>query len=203
MTKIKTVPNQLVIKVNTEKCGNGKLFAQIDMEALNEAARRLEAGAFKLWIYFSKNQNGYEFALSSKAVEEEFGMKIKQYTNAKNKLIEAGYLTETSSNHYTFSQIPVIPKGNNENKENAVNPKGNNDVIPKGNKDVITKSNNALLPKDTRNITPITSTTINNTSDDNYPTITRAECMSLKNKEIIDATKGIIKVDNDKIYRVV
>lgn len=60
---------------------------------MEEAARTLEsAGAFELWIYFAKNQNNYTFALSSRDVENTFGMKIKQYNNAISKLIEKGYL---------------------------------------------------------------------------------------------------------------
>lgn len=146
----KTVPNQKVVTVDKQPTKD-KLHAQINMEALNAAALDLDAGAFKLWIYFSKNQNGYEFALSSKAVEETFGIKIKQYNNAIATLTEKGYLVMTKGNKYVFNEIPVMTKGNK-------------DVITKSNKDVMTKSNNSLLPKDIRNITSITSNnTFNNT----------------------------------------
>ena len=146
----KTVPNQKVVKVDKQPTKD-KLHAQINMEALNAAALDLDAGAFKLWIYFSKNQNNYEFALSSKAVEETFGMKIKQYNNAVSTLTEKGYLVMTKGNKYTFNEMPVMTKSNNA-------------VITKSNKDVMTKSNNSLLPKDIRNNTDNTiNNTINNT----------------------------------------
>lgn len=42
---------------------------------MESAAQNLEAGAFKLWIYLAKNQDQYIFALSSKNVNDTFGMK--------------------------------------------------------------------------------------------------------------------------------
>ena len=81
---------------------------------MEEAARKLDAGAFKLWVYFAKNQNGYEFALSSKDVLDTFGMKRDQYNGAIAKLIDNGYLTKTQGSNYTFTEISVIGKSNNE-----------------------------------------------------------------------------------------
>jgi hypothetical protein len=111
------------------------------------AAQQLDAGAFKLWCYFAKNQDAYEFALSSKEVLAAFGMKIKQYNNAVDELKEKGFLTESSGNRYTFNEIAVITKKDNEEiNKNCVITKSNNDVITKKDNGVNTKSNNALLP---------------------------------------------------------
>lgn len=140
MAKIKTVPNQKVVKVNKEPCSKSNLYAAINLKAMEQAAIELDAGAFKLWVYFAKNQNNYNFALSSKDVEETFGMKIKQYNNAVETLIEKKYLVNTSGNNYNFYEVPV-----NTKKDNDVNTKGNNDVI--------TFEDNTLSPKDTRNNT--------------------------------------------------
>jgi hypothetical protein len=74
---MKTVPNQKIVEVIKEPCNQNNYYARINLEAMTNAALDLEAGAFKLWIYFAKNQDEYEFALSSKATEENFGMKIK------------------------------------------------------------------------------------------------------------------------------
>lgn len=82
---------------------------------MEKAARELDAAAFKLWIYFAKNQNGYEFALSSKDVLDTFGMKRDQYNGAVEKLIKANYLVKVSGNSYTFNENAVIVKSNNEN----------------------------------------------------------------------------------------
>ena len=146
MANIKTVPNQKVVKINKEECNKTHLYAAINLAAIEAAAQDLEAGAFKLWIFFAKNQNDYTFALSSKEVKDCFGMGIKQYNTAIEKLIEKGYLVaEEGSNQYIFNEMPVITKGNNDSEKNHVITKGNNDVMIKG--------NNALLQKDIRNIT--------------------------------------------------
>ena len=151
----KTVPNQKTIKVHKEPCDNTckeNYYAKINIAAMENAAQKLDAGAFKLWCYFAKNQNDYEFALSSKAVEEYFGMKIKQYNNAVNELIDKNFLVITKGNNYVFNEIPVITKEDNV-------------VITKGNNDVMTKSNNVLLPNVIRNITNTTINTTNNITD--------------------------------------
>lgn len=74
-----TVPNQKIVRIEKEPCGKGNLYAAINLKALEAAAQNLDAGAFKLWIYFAKNQNGYEFALSSKDANTTFGLGKSQY----------------------------------------------------------------------------------------------------------------------------
>ena len=101
-----TVPNQKVIRIEKEPCGKGNLYAAINLKAMEAAAQNLDAGAFKLWIYFAKNQNGYEFALSSKEANAAFGLGKSQYDTAVKKLIAAGYLTNIQGNQYVFSEIP-------------------------------------------------------------------------------------------------
>lgn len=73
------VPNQKIVRIEKEPCGKGNLYAAINLKALEAAAQNLDAGAFKLWIYFAKNQNGYEFALSSKDANTTFGLGKSQY----------------------------------------------------------------------------------------------------------------------------
>lgn len=163
MANGKKVPNQKEVVVNKEKCNKENLYATINLAAMDKAAQDLDAGAFKLWTYFAKNQNGYKFALSSKAVERDFGIKIKQYNNAIKELTDKGYLVHIQGDSYEFHELTVITKEDNvEIKENHVITKGNNDVITKEDNDVITKGNNTLLPKVIRNNT---YNTINNTID--------------------------------------
>ena len=163
MANGKKVPNQKEVVVNKEKCNKENLYATINLAAMDKAAQDLDAGAFKLWTYFAKNQNGYKFALSSKAVERDFGIKIKQYNNAIKELTDKGYLIHIQGDSYEFHELTVITKEDNEEiKENHVITKGNNDVITKEDNDVITKGNNTLLPKVIRNNT---YNTINNTID--------------------------------------
>ena len=163
MANGKKVPNQKEVVVNKEKCNKENLYATINLAAMDKAAQDLDAGAFKLWTYFAKNQNGYKFALSSKAVERDFGIKIKQYNNAIKELTDKGYLVHIQGDSYEFHELTVITKEDNVKiKENHVITKGNNDVITKEDNDVITKGNNTLLPKVIRNNT---YNTINNTID--------------------------------------
>ena len=139
----KTVPNQKIVVVQKETCDKSNLYAAINLNAMNTAAIDLDAGAFKLWVYFAKNQDGYEFALSSKDAAENFGLKKKQYDKAVKELIEKGYLLLAKGNLYFFNEIAVVPKGNN-------------DVVP--------KRYNVLYQKGTRNNTYNTkNNTIDNT----------------------------------------
>lgn len=144
MSENKLVPNQKAITIKKEKTDKDNIYTMININAMETAALDLSAGAFKLWIYFAKNQNNYNFGLSSKAIENEFGVKIKQYNNAIKELQEKGYLVKEKGYNYNFY-------------EKAVKPKSNNEVMP--------KSNNELLPKDTRNNT---NNTINITQQNKF-----------------------------------
>lgn len=127
----KTVPNQKVIKVNKEVCNSNNYYAAINLKALESAALDLQSGAFKLWVYFAKNQNNFQFALSSKDVEQSFGIKIKQYNNAIYELIVKGYLVCDCGNRFNFYEIP--------HRESCVITKGNNEDITKGQEDLSSK----------------------------------------------------------------
>lgn len=149
MNDFRTVPNQKVITVKKEKTDKNNYYATINLCALESASRDLQAGAFKLWVYFAKNQQNFTFALSSKAVEDNFGIKIKQYNNAIEELIKKNYLVCDKGNNYFFCEIP--------NKINT--------VITKEDNEVMTKSNKELLPKETRNNTENTN---NNTKQNTF-----------------------------------
>ena len=143
MNDFKTVPNQKVVSVKKEITDEKHYYCKINLQALENASRGLQSGAFKLWVYFSKNQPNYTFALSSKEVEESFGIKIKQYNNAIAELIEKRYLVQEKGNLYFFYEIP----------------QQSNSVVTKEDNEVLTQSNKLLSSKDTRNITEITNNT--------------------------------------------
>lgn len=194
MAVYKTVPNQKVVKVNKEKCDKDNLYATINIDAMEQAAQKLDAGAFKLWMYFAKNQNNFEFALSSKDVLETFGIKAKQYNNAVEELITKGYLVAEGGNKYTFNEIAVMPKGNNESSvSNSLMPKGHNDVIPKGHNVVIPKGNNVLCPLDIRNNT---NTTLDNTID-NTEGIDKTA--SLRSAVVINSTAELAGAEKEQV----
>ena len=70
---------------------DSELYAQIDMDALKTAMVELDGTAFKIWMYLVRNKNGYEFALSPKAMED-WGIKKDAYYRAKKVLEDKGYL---------------------------------------------------------------------------------------------------------------
>lgn len=89
-------------------------LAKEDNEIIFAAARQLDAGAFKLWMYLYKE--GMRFGcydLSSKRVQEDFGIKKTQYNSAIKELIEKGYLIQCLEvnlmvNLWDFYLMPVV-----------------------------------------------------------------------------------------------
>lgn len=103
-----TVPNQKVITINKEPCDKNHLYTTINLQALSLASQKLDAEAFKLWIYFAKNQDKYQFALSFQDVSDNCKMKRTQYDNAIHSLIEGGYLERIIGNKYIFYEEPRV-----------------------------------------------------------------------------------------------
>lgn len=107
MTNMKTSPNQKAVTVYKAPCDKENKYAKINIEAMSLAARTLDFKSFELWIYFAKNQDKHQFALSNAAVRNEFGMKKDSYDGAIANLISAGYLTKDAGNYFSFHEIPV------------------------------------------------------------------------------------------------
>lgn len=106
---IKRVPNQkkiLVKKLETNK--KGILFTKLTQEAMIEAMQKLSGNTFKVYMYFVKNNNDYEFALSRVDVENKTGLKKTAYDNAIKQLIECSYLVQQKEkNNYIFYESPI------------------------------------------------------------------------------------------------
>ena len=74
----------------------------------------LKGETLKLWLYCNKNQDGYQFELSQKALQE-WGLKKDAYQTAKKKLMELGYLVPASEDsnvlifYETLSEKPTNP----------------------------------------------------------------------------------------------
>lgn len=105
-----TNPNQRIISVHKEKCDKEHLYTTNNLNALNEAAYRLQSkGGFKLYMYIAKNQESvnkkrYMFALSSKDFCAWSGLSMTAYRTAFNELLQNGYLIlkDDSSNLFEF-----------------------------------------------------------------------------------------------------
>lgn len=103
--KIKTVPNQRIVTVSKAPTDKKNLYTTNNLDALDEAAGRLKSlGGFKLYMYLAKNQNEYEFALSSNHFQLWSRMGIKAYRTAFDELLSQGYLVRKNdnSNIYIF-----------------------------------------------------------------------------------------------------
>lgn len=90
---IETVPNQRVLTIHKEPTDKEHKYTVNNLEAMGEAARRLQSkGGFKLYMYLAKNQDKYNFALSSTDFCEWSGLGIAAYRSAFNELENEGYL---------------------------------------------------------------------------------------------------------------
>lgn len=112
MSDYKTVPNQRVVRMPSigERIRDKEhLYGMFNIEEAQKVAKKLGSGAFVLYMYFQKNQDCYEFALSKEDVSN-WGLGKTAYTNAFNLLAANGYLVRKSenSNFYYFHETPEI-----------------------------------------------------------------------------------------------
>lgn len=146
--------NQKTVKVNKELCNKENIYTAINLDALNNAAKVLDGDAFKMWIYFSKNQNGYEFELSSKHAEETFSFSKRRYDNAIKELTKGGFLVDANidpnevKNRWTFYEIPLEQNNNKPLQQNDTS--------------LGAKENKSCICVDTRNNTDNTNKKIEN-----------------------------------------
>lgn len=100
--------NQKTIRIFKEKCDKDNIYSVINNNALQSAMIDLKkSGAFKLWVYLSKNQNGFDLELSA-AECQKWGIKESSYHNAVKELIYKGYLQLESANRYIFYEQPKL-----------------------------------------------------------------------------------------------
>lgn len=85
-------------------------FVLIKKKNLYDAYEDLNATALVLWIYFAGNKDGFDLALSPKAVEASTGMAQSTCRDQIQKLIARGYLVpkHEGSNVYDFYEIPKV-----------------------------------------------------------------------------------------------
>lgn len=111
---MQTVANQRIVTVNNAKISGkseDEYFCTINLLALENALQVLRgadnASAFKLWLYFSKNLDGYVMAVSSKHIEEYLGICDSAYRRAWKTLVKHGFLVDSGNNRdFDFIQYP-------------------------------------------------------------------------------------------------
>lgn len=118
-----SVANQKIVRISKRMPRDREhLYATMNLDALQFAMQELKGSSFKLWAYFNKNQDNYQFELSQKACEE-WGIKKDSYYSAVKDLIDRGYLVPITpySNIYDFHEIATseIPIYFSENENTA------------------------------------------------------------------------------------
>ena len=106
------VANQKKVEVNKEPCDKNNLYVCINIEAIQKAMSDLTPAQLKVWMYFAKNQNHYEFELSSVAVCGFCNISDKTYRDAIKTLVAKRYLVLRPGfkNVYDFYEIPKEPE---------------------------------------------------------------------------------------------
>ena len=104
-----SVPNQKTITINKEPTDKNHLYMCLNIEALQKAMNDLTPAQLKVWMYFAKNQNNYQFELSSVAVCGFCNISDKTYREAVKTLVAKRYLVPREANKkvYDFYEIPL------------------------------------------------------------------------------------------------
>ena len=104
-----TSPNQKIVHIHRDmpKDGEGN-FLLIKKENLYNAYRDLNATALVLYLYLAGNKDGFDLALSPKAIHAEMGFPKSTCRDHIHTLIAKGYLVpmHENSNIYHFYEIP-------------------------------------------------------------------------------------------------
>lgn len=110
MAAYESNPNQDIVEIQKEPCDRNHIYALVNHRAMCLAMKDLTPAQFEVWLYFAKNQAGYQFAVSPAAALDECGIKKDTFQTAKRVLKEKGYLIENPAkgkNHWIFKEIPV------------------------------------------------------------------------------------------------
>lgn len=97
-----SVPNQKTILIERITAEVKKDFFKISNENLSEAMSNLKPSAFKLWIYFADNKDGYKEELYPVNVCQLTGIGRSTYDRAFKELEEKGYLIQSKKQKNTY-----------------------------------------------------------------------------------------------------
>jgi len=99
-----TYPNQRMVCVHRERASRD--FLGIKNVNWQAASRDLGAHALQLYLYLASNADNYLTALSPAAVRQAIGMARSTYHDQFHKLIDKGYLVQSSGNTFDFYEVP-------------------------------------------------------------------------------------------------
>lgn len=197
------VPNQKRIITHRIACDGNIPYTvrRRDIEAY--AARTLNDAGFKMWLYMSANKDGYDYNLSAAAVEKEYGIKVKQYRNGIQNLIDNDFLVAIGdSNDFDFIEYPVMPSridGEKENKDNLLREASVDKVVHVLGKDElrpIHTSDGAVVELPIRNILDGLKDALTNKKNESTIKEIREKCdLTEKQKKEIDDTLDFWELD--------
>ena len=112
-----TYPNQKIIHINKKSYKSN--FLQVGIEEWQEAFQQLKPSTFAVYLYLASNADGFDLALSQKAVEKALNIKKTAYHSAIAELKEKGYIGTMQGNIDYFFTSPVRKCGLTEDSANA------------------------------------------------------------------------------------
>ena len=100
-----TYPNQKVIHINKNKYTAN--FLQVGIDEWQTAFKKFTPSAFAVYLYLASNADGFDLALSQKAIENALGIKKTSYHDAIEALKKEGYIEVLQGNIEVFHTTPV------------------------------------------------------------------------------------------------
>ena len=100
-----TYPNQKVIHINKNKYTAN--FLQVGIDEWQTAFKKFTPSAFAVYLYLASNADGFDLALSQKAIENALGIKKTAYHTAIEALKKEGYIEVLQGNIEVFHTAPV------------------------------------------------------------------------------------------------
>ena len=123
-----SVPNQRKIYIKRDSDKARLNFFKVSNKNLLSAMYNLKPSAFKLWVYFTDNTDGYSMDLYPVDFCKKANISESTYKRAFQELIDKGYLiqSEKSNNLFLFKELsdkvesPDVIQSVNEEDFNAI-----------------------------------------------------------------------------------
>lgn len=105
---MKTYPNQRILtECKYAACDQNHYYMKMNINALENAFSKLKnISSLKLFLYLSKNQENFKYAISSQDICSYCNMSKPSYLAAFKDLEEQNYLINLGNNKYRFVQYP-------------------------------------------------------------------------------------------------
>ena len=126
-----SVPNQRKIIIERTTDTVRKDYLKVSNESLYTAMYNLKNSAFKLWVYFADNMNGYAIDLYPVDFCSKSGISDSTYRRAFDELQDLGYLikSEKNDNLFLFKEQSQSEKIKRPDEVNSINSKDLDRII--------------------------------------------------------------------------